>query len=401
MKRASRTRADRPGFTLIELLVVVAIIAVLISLLLPAVQSAREAARRTQCQNNLKQIGLALHNYQSALSGFPPGRLAPDKVLTSQVQTSYTNYSDVEGTVGVPAERGAYTGYWSVHSHMLPYYEGGNEYDAFNFSRLNTARIFARGTGATGERRILNPNFTGIAVAKDIFLCPSDPNITGGGVGENNYRYNFGGSTPYQGAVGISMQNTITEQSKGNGAFTIGQSLTPASFRDGLSNTVFFSERIKGTGGAFPNPLQEGDNVTAPGRTRFSENADPDLLFEACLNDARPNGDRFNFYAQGRFVTEGSSADFCDGWPLAWYISSMYNHMAPPNWRGRDCGGFSSIPDTPGEAAIITARSFHPGGVNTLFGDGSVRFIQNGIELPIWRALGTRKGREVVSAELY
>ena len=110
----------RPGFTLIELLVVIAIIAILVALLLPAVQQAREAARRTQCKNNLKQIGLALHNYLSTHSRFPPGRLLPDLTVGGVVQTSYTSYSSNAANV--------WTGNRSVHIFILPFMEQANIY---------------------------------------------------------------------------------------------------------------------------------------------------------------------------------------------------------------------------------------------------------------------------------
>jgi prepilin-type N-terminal cleavage/methylation domain-containing protein/prepilin-type processing-associated H-X9-DG protein len=376
----------RRGFTLIELLVVIAIIGVLIALLLPAVQAAREAARRAQCVNNLKQIGLGLHNYHSTHDCFPPGRLTPDLMVGGTVRTSYTNYN-----AGDAGGVGTWMGTYSVHCHILNYMEQVPAYNAMNFLVANSARLYVAGTNQT---QVNSPNFTAFALAQRTFLCPSDPFTTGGGISENNYMYNFGGSTPFAGAVSNTQQMTIANGSDGNGAFTYGKVTTVADTTDGTSNTAFFAERTKGTGQAFPAPPGPSDIVTRAGRASGLPIIDgPGGIFNDCLVF---RSDSFNFYAPGRFLR---GSDFSDGWPYAWYIATMYNHTAPPNWRGQDCGSFSSIPDTPGEHAIISARSKHPGGANVLLGDGSVKFIKDSIALATWRAVGTRAAGEVISAD--
>src|SRR5262249_9355705 len=136
------------GFTLIELLVVIAIIAVLVSLLLPAVQNAREASRRTQCKNNLKQIGLGLHNYLSSFSVFPPGRMLPDLVVGGLVKSSYSSY---------PASSN-WQGGISVHLFLLPYMDQVNIYNLMNFTGP-MGRQMTPGGGVTP----INPNYQAYA----------------------------------------------------------------------------------------------------------------------------------------------------------------------------------------------------------------------------------------------
>lgn len=376
-------RRASDGFTLVELLVVIAIIGILVGLLLPAVQAAREAARRMECSNNVKQIMLALHNYESANGRFPAGRLAPDWVVNGVPRTSYTNYNSVNQNPSA----GHWTGFRSVHSAILPYMEQTNIYTLINFAAPTAVRLTTNGVPS-------NANYAAYSQAAGLFLCPSDAN-TGRIVSENNYRYNFGGSTPYGGAENSTRNDNITASanglvSGGNGAFTIAQHLPTSAIGDGLSNTVFFSERTKGSGyDLSTTPPRIEDMVTTPGRS--NRMWAPDELMADCMtfNGAPSN---FHFNSAGRWL-EGS--DFSNGWPFAFYSSTMYNHVAPPNWRFHDCGSWSAIPDAPGEHAIVSARSMHKGGVNAGLGDGSVRFFPDTIDLTVWRSLGTRDNAEV------
>lgn len=381
------TRQKLSGFTLVELLAVIAIIGILVGLLLPAVQAAREAARRTQCMSRLRQIGLACANYQATHGVFPPGRFLPDYVDNGVPRTSYTNYNQVDQSAG----SNDWTGFRSVHCMILPYMEQGNVYDQINFERPSALRM-------TRSDVPYNVNYDAYNHAQALFLCPSDSN-RGRITSENNYRYNFGGSSPYGGARNTFRQTdhraAFGDQScLGNGAFTAGEALKPASFTDGLSNTAMFSERNKGSG---LNPRTQlptrTDIVTMPGRT--NRLIDPDIMFRRC-GDYEPRTSGFNFMAAGSWL-QGS--DYSNGWPFAAYSSTMYNHMAPPNWKGQDCGSWSAIPDTPGEHAIVSARSSHSGGVLVCYADGHTQFVSDTIELMTWRALGTRFGREPVSAE--
>jgi prepilin-type N-terminal cleavage/methylation domain-containing protein len=383
-----KERSAKSGFTLVELLVVIAIIGILVGLLLPAVQAAREAARRMQCSNNLKQMGLATLNYESAHKRFPPGRFDPDYSVGGVAQASYTSYPNT-----LPAN--ASTGFRSVHTFILPFMEQGNIYNLIDFNRPTSVRM-TTGNGATP----INANYQAYANAAAIFICPSCPN-TGVIITENNYRYNFGGSTPFAGALGSSNNNNTSATSpggfscRGNGAFTIGRPLPVGAFTDGLSNTVFFSERTKGSGANLATTLPGPADVTNM-LSRPANLVDAVDMFAACQAQAPNLNGGFNFNSTGRWLP---GTDFSNGWPFGFYSSTMYNHVAPPNWKAIDCGTRSAIADAPGEHAIISARSTHTGGVNASRGDGSVSFVSDGIDVLVWRAVGTRDLGEVANID--
>jgi prepilin-type N-terminal cleavage/methylation domain-containing protein/prepilin-type processing-associated H-X9-DG protein len=390
------------AFTLVELSVVVAIIGILIALLLPAIQSARASAQRTQCSNTLKQIGLAICNYESNRKEYPPGRKLPDWTINGDEQAAahaYTNV-DVSGTT-------TRTGFYSVHTWLLPFMEETAIYSQIDF-RDSITSLMEKPIGDF----TVNPSYPAYASAAKIFICPSDPN-TGAGVSENNYRYNFGGSTPYAGAVssqatGSPKQYQITEVSGGNGAFTIGKGLKVRNFPDGLSKTAFFSERTKGSLRLAGKDIATHDDVTED----VHQNLTMDLATDVALLESKcsvaPAPSQFDFMAMGRWdkgdtTGSGGGKSYTDGWPVAFYIATMYNHVEPPNWVGYDCGTSSvsngNIADMPYEHALVCARSYHRGIVNVCFGDGHVSQIGDSIDKGIWRALGTRKGGETVRGD--
>lgn len=386
----SHSIQSQHGFTLVELLVVIAIIGILIALLLPAIQSAREAARRAQCTNSLKQIGLGLLNHESNKKAYPPGRKLPDWAVNGVEQggTSYTSVVESANTK---------TGFYSVHTWLLPFMEEKNIYSMIDFTLpITTVMENPKGTPK-------NASYQAYKSAAAIFICPSDPN-TAAVISENNYRYNFGGSTPYGGWVKAGVPLSLPEIgiSGGNGAFTIGKALRARDFTDGLSKTAFFAERTKGSLHAAKVEPPTIDDVA--GDYNKDLTMDPIADANAMMAYAQTyvvNPSQYDFMAMGRWDKDQTQypASYTNGWPIAGYTSTCYNHVAPPNWQYNDLGNKSNIFDTPGEHGIISARSKHRGIVNVCFGDGHVSPIADGIDLMIWRAMGTRNGGETIRGD--
>jgi hypothetical protein len=339
----------------------------------------------------MRQIGLACFNYESAYKTFPAGRFSPDVVsATGAILTSYDAYTDVVTTRKK-------TGIRSVHVAILPFMDQQNIYAMIDFSRGISTLMTTN--GAPG-----NSNFAAFAKGQALFLCPSEANAVSK-ISENNYRYNFGGSTPYQGGISRNNNsNTNTDGTPGqlnglscmgNGAFTIGhEGLLASAFTDGLSNTIIFSERILGSGNNLFAVKPGLADVITPDSGRVNGLIDPTALFNACKATVPRAGTTFYNSQYGRWIRSNVGNSFTNGWPTASYWGTMYNHVAPPNWKTNDCGGWTSFNDVPGEHMILSARSYHQGGVTVSYGDGSTTFVNDSIDLDIWRAVGTRDGGE-------
>jgi prepilin-type N-terminal cleavage/methylation domain-containing protein/prepilin-type processing-associated H-X9-DG protein len=327
------------GFTLIELLVVIAIIAVLIALLLPAVQAAREAARRAQCANNLKQIGLALHNYHAAWNSFPVGFLYAGQ--NASPASSPLQYR------------------WSALAQMTPQLEQASLYNALNFD-------FPIAYKPTGGGSLFWPyypaNTTAMKVRVALFVCPSDgAPAPADDSGPCNYAFCSGDGSNGGDATGA------------DGAFILGPPQSVAALVDGTSQTAAASEQLLGIAGPYsqttPTP------VPSPRSRAMARVAAGPLTDAACAAAGA-----------GWLLNKGA------GWWDGNYLNTLYNHYLTPNASRPDCGVYHN----PGWKA---ARSLHPGGVNLLYCDGHARFTKDTVDPRLWRAVSTRAGGEVVPAD--
>jgi prepilin-type N-terminal cleavage/methylation domain-containing protein len=343
----------RNGFTLIELLVVIAIIAVLIALLLPAVQAAREAARRGQCSNNLKQIGLAIANYESTFKLYPSG-----KGLT------YTG--NVPGAAGYAR--------WSAHSSLLMFIEQGNLFNSINFNLPPETPGMAGAVPFMPAYQDPNrENMTACLTQVAAFLCPSDNPPIAGWPGGNNYMCN---QQTWACDLSDNYPSTTAPNEVPQGVFYYNSSVRVAAVTDGTSNTAYFSEKIRGTGTANPKT----DLLV------FTNQTSVDATYLACQGLS-------TMTAPPLTSREGMS------WVMGEMCCTLYNHVAPPN--SYSC----AAPTYPGNMANMAMQvppsSNHPGGANLMMGDGSVHFIKNSVSVQTWRALGTRNNGEVVSSDSY
>jgi prepilin-type N-terminal cleavage/methylation domain-containing protein/prepilin-type processing-associated H-X9-DG protein len=321
-------RVRRRGFTLIELLVVIAIIVLLIALLLPAIQKVRAAADKLKCANNLKQIGIAIHHYQSDMGKLPPGSQDPDRA--------------------------------SVLVYILPYVEQDIKFKQFDLSQ----NVLTSASNANAREQDIK-----------VYLCPADqidgvvgPPLFSNRLGRNNYMANLGPTAWWRSPEGPFYYVGVLPDAER-------RKIKITDIYDGTSNTAFFSEIKRGPG--FTGSTQRFDDRLVSTRVPFGtwdgQQPQADLTpIPECENRAFP----FLSYTGLEYVR-------------GFLSTSWYTHTVPPNYRGRDC-----IRDVGFDRGHYAARSWHPNGVNVLFGDGSVRFVRDGIDMAIWRAVGSRNGGE-------
>ncbi len=378
MRHHLRISHRRPvaGFTLIELLVVIAIIAVLIALLLPAVQAAREAARRAQCTNNLKQIGLAMHNYHSSNNCFPPGG---------------SNSSNLKGQV----VQG--WGCWSAQSMMLPYMEQTTIYNAINFNLPSE-------TQGNGDDLCQT---TATTRSISAFLCPS--NQVQPYSQYSTVSYIFPGNT-YFASVGSGMNqygnSVYAEMPVGsaapNGMFQVfGPAIGIQSVTDGTSNTIAMGEWLTGSNmGTMALP----QDVVVMGTTLpAGASAGSALLLMPA------GGYGFNQWLQ-QCVQQIPSTnaqgnpynELGQDWCVGLFFHTLGNTLVGPNPPYPNCAAdIYGLGDTDDDIGYFGLSSRHPGGCNVLMADGSARFLKNSVnQLTLW-GLGSRAQGEVISSDSY
>lgn len=340
-RRSSEIRA----FTLVELLVVITIIGILIGLLLPAVQAAREAARRMQCTNNLKQVGLAMHNYVSA------HRMFPNSAWSDTAHAYPTDYSPL--------------------AKLLPYCEQAGLSDLIDYTLHPGGKL---GLGYFGGATKLR----GIAgTVVPMFLCPSDPEKPLHDIVSNLATVSFAGTNyAMNGGDGTSTDmNLATTTDKGGLCWT-DASVGFEQLTDGTSCTLAFTESLRGPGTSTALPATPTPNVQVYRGAPCS----------LAIAQAGESG--------GLSAMLGSITGW-DGNRLTQWLESGL--PSGPLMNGRFTPN-SPLPDlASGSARLCGARSYHPGGVNVCLCDGSVRFVANTIDVTTWHALWTRAGGEVAA----
>lgn len=393
MKRSLRPRR---AFTLIELLVVISIIGVLIALLLPAVQSARESARRTQCVNNLKQLGIAVQSY-----------IGTANVLPSQT---------LDNVIPPGGTSGKLQWFTSWTAGLLPNMEQQVLYNAINFSAPMlewTPPIYGANTtvGLTSIKMLRCPSES-LPTSPSFALSSLSPTGYAGQFAVSNYAGNYGGPAMVRACSGTIIPvkgNNLVFQLMVAGGETAPATAGPVRIQaitDGTATTALFSEHLL----AAVSPSTTTSPVITPGAGLGRRG-----LFQTSVQIVLDQGSSANaqaFVAACKGLPVTTQATTAAAFGSQWLMSldfatanNAYSHVMPPN--SSSCTGtqtansYTSNPLWGGVGAAITATSNHPGGVNVGFCDGSVKFVKDSVDLTTWWAVGTRNGHEILSADAF
>ncbi len=356
---------------MIELLVVIAIVAILIGLLIPAVQKVRESASRLKCQNNLKQINLGMQGYHDVNQALPPGIVA------------------IVGGTSLYPNATPHDWQWGAFAMITPYLEQSN---VFNIMSLTTPYYIGG---------LISPqNITGVLTMEPIFMCPSDTNAAcssasgplsnylpstppaggwpnGGMFGPTNYCTSLGSGGPGPASDPVASLHYGWPYNA-DGAFYANSAVRLTDVTDGTSNTAFLSESTMGVLG------KEGQQSGDPTR-------DYGVLYSNPDGPTNPTT-----CATPQYYNASNARGF--SWTKGELRCTAYTHWYPPNSPVQDClRGLTNAQYPSVAVGFKTARSYHDGGVNVGFGDGSVRFVGNSVSQQTWQALGTIKGGEVVT----
>ena len=330
-------KSSRPAFTLVELLVVIAIIGILVALLLPAVQFARESARRASCGNNLRQITLAVHTFEFTNKGFP---------------SSYKPAVAANGSISG----------WSAQSQILPYLEEGNKFSFLNFDIPYSQQQPMPNS---------NPPLRVPAMKIPMLLCPSETRAV--------QKYDSTGQPAhfpltYACNMGTWLVYDPVTNASGQGAFQHFVPVSNATITDGRSNTLCFGE-VRAYSSGYRN-------AAIP-------NAAPPTLANICSYGGSFKADSEHVeWVDGKVHETGFTTTFG---PNAKTICNVGGQDYLCDWINQTEGGAIAT------SAAVTSRSFHPNGVQASMLDGSVRFFNNSIQLSLWQALSTREGNEAAS----
>ncbi len=344
--------AKRTAFTLIELLVVIAIVGTLVALLLPAVQAAREAARRSQCTNNMKQLGLAMLNFESARKVFPPSR-----------------YWD-----GTAADK---TNDMSAQMRVLPFLEENSLYQDFS------------ATSTLGEDQTIGNSTTPIMSTRiATYVCPSEANdmlkVTASTGLPNGYLTNYGVN---QGTWFIWDANS---QLIPGGAFYTNSSLKTRNFTDGLSKTLLAAE-VKGWTAGMSGGTPTGTPTSPPPSTVSAVMSFGGTTTATSVITTKTVHTE---WGDGKCKQTGFTTTFTPNTLVSFTLSD--GSIGDMDYVNQNEGAVAAGSATPYSYAAVTARSYHPGGVNVTLMDGSVRMINDDVYLGVWQSLSTRAGGEIV-----